>query len=266
MLIDCSAPTPKGQVVAIVNGQEVTVQDIKSEASAEGPKRSSDPKVLLHRVIARVLFAQEARKMGLDHYTGYPADVNRINQTLLAQKAVSNLVKAPAPPTEAEIQSFIDQNPNLFKNRMLISVDEISFDSSIDMNLLQSETTLPGIAARLKSLDAPFQQQSLTLDYADLPPQLIERLKAEPLGKMFYIRAPGRVQALVITQTTPVQTPALEQKKFALNILSERSAQKASEAVLQQLEAKAHIAYQPTFAPSAKPAPGAQAPAQPAKG
>jgi EpsD family peptidyl-prolyl cis-trans isomerase len=253
LLTACNAQTPKGQVVAIVNGQEVTVQDVKSEAVAEGPRRSSDPKVLLQKVIARVLFAQKAHAMGLDQYPDYPADLNRVKQTFLAEKAVSQLVKPPPTPTDAQVQAFIDQNPDLFKDRVLISLQEVAFDSTVDPNLLKGETTLSDVAAHLKSVDAPFQQRAVTLDSADLPPQLVDHLKIQPLGKMLYIRAPTRTQAVVVTQITPLQAPAFEQKKFALNVLAEQAAQRASTAVLQQLKAQAKISYQPTFAPTSKP-------------
>jgi EpsD family peptidyl-prolyl cis-trans isomerase len=260
LLADCSAPTPKGQVVAVVNGQEVTVQDINSEAIAEGPRRTSDPKVLLQKVIARVLFAQQAHTLGLDQYAGYPADQNRIKQTFLAQKAASKLVTPPPPPTPAQIQAFIDQHPTIFKDRSRISVDEISFDPSVNANMLQTESTLSGLASRLKSIDAQFQQQSRVLDTADLPPQFDQKLESQPLGVMFYIRTPTAVVAMVVKEKLPVQALGQEQTQLAQNLMAEQAAQKASEAVFQRLKAQAHITYQPNFAPTAKPASPAPAP------
>jgi len=261
LLANCSAPTPKGQVIAVVNGQEVTAQDINSEAMAEGPRRSSDPKVLLQKVIARVLFAQQAHTLGLDQYAGYPADLNRIKQTFLAQKAAAKLVAQPTPPTPAQIQAFIAQHPTVFKDRMRISIDEISFDPSVNANMLQTESTLSGLAARLKSIDAQFQQQSRVLDSADLPPQLDAKLESQPLGSMFYIRTLTSVVAMVVKEKLPVQTLAEEQNQLATNLMAEQAAQVGSQAVLHRLEAQAHIAYQPKFAPSAAPAAAAKAPA-----
>jgi len=261
LLADCSAPKPKGQVVAVVNGQEVTVQDINSEAMAEGPRRSSDPKLILQKVIARVLFAQQAHALGLDQYAGYPADLNRIKQTFLAQKAAAKLVSPPTPPTQAQIQAFMAQHPTIFKDRTRMSVDEISFDPSVNANMLQTESTLPGLAARLKSIDAQFQQQSRTLDSADLPPQLDEKLEAQPLGSMFYFHTPTSVVAMVVKEKLPVQALAEEQNQLATSLMAEQAAPLGTEAVLHRLAAQAHIAYQPNFAPSAKPATATKAPA-----
>jgi EpsD family peptidyl-prolyl cis-trans isomerase len=261
LLADCSARTPKGQVVAVVNGQEVTVQDINSEAIAEGPRRTSDPKVLLQKVIARVLFAQQAHTLGLDQYAGYPADQNRIKQTFLAQKAASKLVTPPPTPTPAQIQTFIGQHPTIFKDRQRISVDEISFDPSVNANMLQTETTLSGLAARLKSIDAQFQQQSRVLDTADLPPQFDQKLEAQPAGVMFYIRTPNAVVAMVVKDKLPVQALPQEQTQLAQTLMAEQAAQTGTDAVLRRLQSQAHITYQPTFAPSAKPAAPAQTPA-----
>ena len=265
LLTACSAQTPKGQVVAIVNGQEITVQDIKSEAVAEGARRSSDPKVLLQKVIARVLFAQQAHKLGLDQYPDYPADLNRVKQTFLAEKAVAQLVKPPPTPTDAQIQTFMDQNPNLFRDRILISVQEVAFDSSVDPTQMQSETTLASVETHLKSIGIPFQQQSMTLDSAELPPQLVDRLKVQPLGKIFYIRTPSRTQAVVVTQIAPLQAPAFEQRKFALSVLADQGVQRGSAAVLKQLQAQAKVVYQSTFAPAAKPSAATPPPTAPTK-
>ena len=180
VLADCKAQAPKGQVVAVVNGQEITGQDLAAEARASGAQQGQTPALVLQRVVARVLLAQSARADGLDRYPGYPSDLARIQQDFLAQKVLKTTVKPPVKPTPQSLSAFIDAHPNIFKDRMRLQADEIKFRSSDDMKSLNGADTLASVASRLQSLNVPFTRETRTIDTAELPPPLAEKLMTVP--------------------------------------------------------------------------------------
>src|SRR5277367_6372562 len=78
MAAGCSPHGPNGQVVATVNGQEITTQDLAAEARSSNQGGAATKQSLLQAVIGRVLLAQEAHALQLDQTPGYPSDVTRM--------------------------------------------------------------------------------------------------------------------------------------------------------------------------------------------
>src|SRR5215831_14022696 len=79
---------PSGQVVATVDGNEITTLELKAEM---GGFTARDPKIqkaaeqqVLQQIILRRLVADEARKQKLDKVSDYTIQVKRGEETLLA--------------------------------------------------------------------------------------------------------------------------------------------------------------------------------------
>jgi peptidyl-prolyl cis-trans isomerase C len=261
VLADCNGAPPKGQVLAVVNGQEVTGQDLAAEARATAGKGSQTRQAVLQRVIARVLLAQAAHADKLDRYPGYPSDVARLQQDFVAQKMVKAVVKAPANPAPAQETSFIDAHPNIFKDRMRLQADEIRFQSLDDMKSLDGAQTIPAVASRLQSLNVPFNRESRTIDTAELPPALAEKLLALPPGQIFYLREQDVVLGVMIQSRQPVSMSADQQAALAKQLMAQASIQGQVDAEVKRLQAQAKITYQSGYAPP--PPPHSAQPASP---
>ena len=253
-LADCSDHKPTGQVVAIVNNQEITAQDLNAEARGEGAGRAADPKILLQKVVARVLLAQDAHKRGLDRYPGYPSDVARMQQTFLAQKLVQSTVKPLTSPTPQQLNAFMEAHPFTFKNRERIDLTELQIQGSDAVKSVQGIDSLSALTARLKMLNSPVKQQDRTVDTAELPPPLAAKLLSEPTGELFYVQGPDVALAIVIKSRSPISAPEDQQAKLAARMLAEFTGQQQVNAQVEKLKGGAKITYQPRFAPPPQPA------------
>jgi peptidyl-prolyl cis-trans isomerase C len=251
----CHGGAPKGQVVATVNGQEITYQDLSAEARAERVQRA-DPKAILQKVIARVLFAQDAHNKGMDRYPGYPADIKRLDQTFLAERNVQSQLKPPnTAPSSTELRAFELARPFVFANRMRIELDELHFANNTGVKGLEQMTDLSQVTERLKSLGVPVDRQTRTVDTADLPPPLAQRFASAPEGQLTFLKTPSDTIAMVVKGRSPVSMPQDQADALATRLLAQQGVQQQVAGLLKGLQQRAKITYQKGFAP---PAPGAQ--------
>src|ERR1700722_14623113 len=93
---------PTGQVVAVVDGHEITVRELQAELAGVP---TSDPRQMkaveqkaLELVVGRTLLADAALKQGLDKTPDFAIQKQRAIDGLLAQTLEANVARAvPAP-------------------------------------------------------------------------------------------------------------------------------------------------------------------------
>ena len=112
---------PSGQVVATVDGEEITSLQLRTELGNFG---SRDPEVMkaaqqqaLQRIIMRKLIAKKAREEKLDKGTDYTLQVERGQEALLAQLYQRKLATKAPQPTKAEAEAYVTANPARFLSR-----------------------------------------------------------------------------------------------------------------------------------------------------
>lgn len=247
LLAGCGSHEPTGQVVAVVNGQEITVQDLQAEA--RGVRSTADPKALLPIVVARTLLAQGAHKRNLDKYPGFPSDVTRLKQNFLADKMLAASVKPASPPNDSAVREFISSHPWSFAQRQALHVDLIKMQSK-DAQVVHDLDTLDAVASRLQSLNIAFERGDATLDTASLPPELAQKLVAQSLGSFFTLGNGGTFIAGVINDRSSAITPPAEQMALARASLEKSNTAKRVADEVASLKRTAVIRYQPGYSPS----------------
>ncbi|MEI7447581.1 MAG: EpsD family peptidyl-prolyl cis-trans isomerase, partial [Burkholderiales bacterium] len=139
VVLACTACSPRpdaasgsGQVVARVDGREVTVLQLQ-QALGAGRARADDPyarRLALDALVDRTLLAARARADGLDRDPAVLAQVQAAIDRVHAQAALESIAAAvPRPDPDAQ-RAFRDANPALFAQRRVYTVDEVSFESA----------------------------------------------------------------------------------------------------------------------------------------
>ena len=120
---------PKGQVVATVNGQEITTTELGTEM---GSFSSKDPAVVkaaqqqaLQQIIMRDLLSQKAREAKIDKSPEYTVQVKRGEETLLVQLYQRKLGASVAAPSRQDAEGFIQSHPTMFTGRKILVVDQV---------------------------------------------------------------------------------------------------------------------------------------------
>jgi len=255
-----------GQVVAVVNGEEVTQQEVNAELQAANIPGTADKKAVMAQVVQQIvdrkLLVQKAKAEGLDKSPNYLEQLRRGEDALIINLLTTKAAKGVALPDAAAVDKFIAENPTLFSERKRYTLDQISFAQPTDQTVLRQlepAHSLEAVAATLSAAGIQFTRGSGEIDSAMLPPPVAAKIAALPAGEPFVAPDKGRIVASVITATTPAPTPEAQARPAALELLRRQSLGTVMQKQLDAARSAAKITYQPGFTPPKTPAPGASA-------
>ncbi len=260
---------PTGQVVAIVNGEEISLPELNAELEALSVPANADKekvrRLALQQIVDRRLIAQAAKEEGLDKDPAYVMRERRSDELLLVQmygKKAADTIRVPGAP---EIDKFIADNPTLFGQRTRYLVDQIQFQMPSDpasLKQLEGDHSLAEVAETLKAMGIKFEQGKNALDSGSVPPEVMKRILALPPGEPFIVPAGDRVVVSVITGNEPLTLPPEQVRPLAVQAIRNQSLGKLAQSRLKEAKAKAKIEYQPGYEPIKD---GTQKPAAAAK-
>jgi EpsD family peptidyl-prolyl cis-trans isomerase len=197
LLVACNktASKPEGQVVATVDGQEVTINEVNMEASGIAPSAGGvSPKLIesvgLARVIERKMLAAEAKRRKLDQFPQFVLAKTRNDENLLVQALQAEVAGKVSETPREQAQKFIQDNPIIFGDRRVLTLDQIQFlqtplSSKVPLADAKNMATVERLLldANVEYRRAPQQIDTLLLD-----PRLsteIVRLAQGPNGEPF---------------------------------------------------------------------------------
>ncbi len=253
----CSAE-PTGQVVAVVNGEEITQAELNAEladlpASVPGDS-DTVRRQILQQIVDRRLMAQVAKEEGFDRDPAFLTRERRLKEELLVEMYGQKIAETVSVPDSAAIKKFLADNPGKFKERTAYRVDQIVFDFPGDakvLKALEADKSLADVERTLNELNIKFVRGSNTLDSRNVPNSALKRILALPPGEPFVIPAQGRVTVSVITGQQPVPTTEQEAAPLAAQQMRVESLTSILQARLDEAKAKAKISYQDDLAPDA---------------
>ena len=256
-----------GQVAAVVNDEEVTLQEINAELGQiqipQGVDKTLVQQGALQRVIERRLLAQSARDDGLDKTPDFLIRRRQLEDALLVQLLGERLGRTTAVPAAGAVETFMSENPAVFSGRTILAVDQIQFAmpaDAKDLQALQDDHSLDAVAATLQKMGIKFERGTAQMDSAQLGQERMNRIRALPEGEPFVIPQGRVVTVSVVTGETP-QPPSDDQARpAAAQMVRNQTLSDAMRTRLDAEKAKAKIQYQPGFAPPAAsptPAPAA---------
>lgn len=245
-----------GQVVAVVNGEEITQQELNAELGSQQLPQGADRKVvmqqLLQRVVDRKLLVAKAKEQGLDKSPTYLAQVSRAQDAVLIDTLAGNAAKSVAVPDAAAAAQFMTANPSLFAARRRYQLDQIAFSAKPSPALdakLKPAKTLAQVEAVLRGENIAFQRGTGQIDTAALPPEVSARIASLPPGEPFLIPGNGQLIVNVIRSAENVAVPAAQAQPAAAEMLRRQTVEQAVRKQVQQARSSAKITYAPGFAP-----------------
>ncbi len=278
--------TPKGQVVATVNGEDITTHELNSELALARPPadvpRKTVEQVVLARVVERKLLADVARDRKLDKNPDFILAERRGTEGLLVQSLQQDIVRKVPPPTREAAEKYIEAHPDQFAQRKIYTIDQVQFlrPGNLTTLGLEKANTMAEVVQILGTNKIEFRRAPTQFDALTLPPALIAdigKLMARNPKELFMFAdqpqgAPAPimyVNAVTDTKLSPFTgEPAIN---LAMQIVKRDATQAALVASLKQFRTaskdkiKYAAGYGPPPAPSATkaavPAPAGAAPA-----
>ncbi len=261
----------EGQVVAVVNGEEITLSELNAEIAELNLPATADKNLVRSRVLQRMvdrrLLVQAAKDGGLDRDPQYLTQERRMQEQLLVSmygKKAMDTIKVPDTPA---IDQYIAAHSNLFADRKRFKLDQLQIDVPTDpkrLKELESAHTLVDVADRLTKMGIAFQRGTGTLDSATVAPEVLKRLQSLPPGEPFIVPNNGKLVINAITVAEPVVLPTDQARPLAVQAMRNEELNKIGLQRLNEAKAKAKIEYQPGFevkadGDKAAPLPGAPA-------
>ncbi len=263
---------PKGQILAIVNGEEISLQELNAELQGVQIPDNADRKLLrkqiLQRLIDRKLIVQKARDQGLDKTPEYVAQQRRLEENLLVSLLGQKIAATVPMPDDRDITQYIADNPTQFSGRERLLLDQIQFAPPKDVKqllTLRDAHTLDELAAGVQRLGLAFSRGKGVIDTGRLDPQLISVINKLPPGEPFVLPSNGQYVASVIVGRDKTPTPNNIGKLYAAEMVRRKELTAESKAQVTLARKTAEIQYQPGYEPDKSAIKASQAKAEDAK-
>lgn len=248
------AKKPGGQVVAVVNGREITKQEVAAEAAAERLPADTDmtkagPQ-LVQSIIDRSLLADLGRENGLDRSPEYLARRRQMEEGLLASLALSDMAAKQASPSLSDVNSYIEANPSLFRSRERITLDQVEFATPADSSEVLRIRNLPdmnAVKSYLHEKGLPVRTRTVNVDTGTIDPHLGAQIMRMRNGEIFHLSAGALTFVSEIVSRAPATTDPKSWPEQASRALKQQKLSQSVQAKLDQLRRSAKIDYADGF-------------------
>ncbi|MFZ5707013.1 MAG: SurA N-terminal domain-containing protein [Pseudomonadota bacterium] len=247
---------PKGQILAIVNGEEISMQELNAELQGaripDNADRDKIRKEVLQRLIDRKLIVQKAREQGLDKTPEFVAQQRRLEENLLVSLLGQKIAATVPMPDDRDITQYIADNPSQFSGRQRLLLDQIQFAAPKDpkmLLMLRDAHSLDDVAAGVQKLGLAMSRGKGVIDTGRLDPQMVKIIDKLPPGEPFVLPSNGQYVASVIVGRDSTPTPGNVARLAAAEVVRRKALVAESKAQVARARSSAEIQYQPGYEP-----------------
>ena len=246
-----------GQVVASVNGEEITIQEVNAELRSVRSLQTLDAdsarKAAVGRIVDRRLMAQAAREQGLDETPYFLLREKQLRDALLAQLLRQSTEQSLNAPSQSTIDSYIDDNPALFAKRKIIAIEQITFSvpsEAIELKGIEQAENLDDVEVELERLEIPYQRVNRQLDSLDLGSEQTQEILGLPAGKPFVLPQSSDVMIGVVKSVSAAPVSKEAAKPLASAAILEDQLNSSLSEILSELRNDANVEYREDFLPT----------------
>ncbi|MDX1250958.1 MAG: peptidyl-prolyl cis-trans isomerase, EpsD family [Gammaproteobacteria bacterium] len=264
------AANAKTQVVAKVNGDEITVHQLNYELSTLSQTAGQNlqdgaARQVGEQLVNQQLLMQKAVETKLDRDPQIMQALERARRQVLAQAYLDKTVGTPATPGKEEVIAYYNQHPELFSKRRIYQIREVVMDKSIPFAEIQSKLasvkSAQEVADWLESKKVQAKVANIVRPAEQLPFEMLAKLAQMQNGQIAAIETPTN-NVLLFLAASQDQPMAQEQavpviERFLIN----KKRKDQAEAEVKRLRESAKIEWMGKFAAetggSGSAAPGA---------
>lgn len=239
-----------GQSIARVNGDEITVHQLNNElqrANVQPGQQAEAGKQIARALVDRQILVQEALKARLDRNPRVMQAVESAKAQILAQAYLEEKVSSLAKPTEAEIADYRAKHVDIFANRKVYVMDELSFATEGNAQALQdlsnSAKTLEEVTKWLDEHQVRHARGQAVHAAETLPPELLAKISEMVVGEIIFINVNGRTVAGRMLEIKDAPISENDSKPLIERIVVAQKRKQVAESELERLRAAAKIEY-----------------------
>ncbi|WP_442783400.1 EpsD family peptidyl-prolyl cis-trans isomerase [Collimonas fungivorans] len=252
-----------GQVVARINGEEISVPQLEAELQYAKRLRqdgTAPPQAMreqaVEALIDRQLLLDEALRNKIDRDPALIQIIERFKTQAIVQAYLESKAGNQEQPGKAEIESYFHAHPEMFARRKVFEVEQLviadqDFSAALKA-VMDSSQSLNQVAAWLRQRKIAHVQRQYSYSSAELPPEVGSRLQALGRNRLFVMKDGQRdlLCALTELRDSPVAPDAAEPQieRYLVN----KKMQETAIAEITRLRAAAKLEY--IEKPAEKPA------------
>lgn len=244
------------QVVARVNGEEISVHMLNFQMSRLGQLSETQAKEaskkVLERLVDQQMLVQQAVESKLDRDPKVLQALESTKHEILAQAYMEKQMAAAKKPSEQEIKDFYGKHPELFEKRRIYRLQELAVavanDKASEIEAaVKASKGINDVANWLKQKDYKFSANANVRAAEQLPLEMLPRLQQMKEGEFIILPSQNSINIVMLAgvQEQPLTvekaTPLIEQYFF-----NQRKSEIAKKQI-EELRKKAKVEYLGNF-------------------
>lgn len=217
---------PASQTAAKVNKEEITVHQInfvlQQQRGLAPEQAASASKLALERLIDQELALQKAQDQKLDRDPRVVQQLEAARREIIARAYAEKIAAGAPKPSAAEIKTYYDAHPALFKERRVYNLQELAIQAKPEqVGELQAKLAaakdVPDFINYLKANDFKFAASQAVRAAEQLPLVGLDKFAQMKDGQTIFTRTPAGAQVVILAgaRSQPVDearaSPAIEQ-------------------------------------------------------
>src|SRR5438105_1450 len=241
-----------GQVVAKVNGDEISVHQINNAIARSNDIAPDEAKQAaaqtLERIIDQELLVQKALKNKLDRDPQVMQAIEDAKRQILAQAYVERAVAASSTEDSDQIRKFYQDNPALFERRRIYRVHELTVVAPREkLDALKAATagakSLGDVAGWLKSQKLVFQEAISSRPAERIPLNILAQVFGMREGQIAVIATSQGASVVQLLQAQEASLSEQQAKPLIERYLQSRKLLATAQAEVRKLREHARIEY-----------------------
>jgi EpsD family peptidyl-prolyl cis-trans isomerase len=240
------------QVAAKVNGDEITVHQLNLEMSRLGnisPEKAKEAaSQVLKSIVDQQLLVQQAIDSKLDRDPRVVQILEANRRQVLAQAYLQQKTDKIASPGEAEINDYYAKHPELFSERRIYRLQELSVPLTPDNTemvkaKLASSGNINEFGKWLREQKIQSRVAQSVKPAEQLPLEVLSRLHQLKDGQVLTLATGNSINIILVAGSQSQPISEVQAKPTIERFLTNAKKREASAGVLQGLHAKADIEY-----------------------
>jgi EpsD family peptidyl-prolyl cis-trans isomerase len=246
-----TAPAADAKAAVKVNGQAILDAELQAKTAMHGGKEGAPHMIseqALQSTVNMELMRQAAVQDKLDQDPNVRAKIAISMRSILAMAYMEKLLGSVKKPTDAEIQDFYKQHPELYSDRKLYELRELLIDAShANAAEIQEQLAKAGkhdpFEKWLAQKNIPFKANMDAIPADQVTASLMQKLKDLPINGHVIMEGTGPLHVVFLLSKQPQPIELAMVAPQIANRLDGEKRKGIMDATIKQLNEKAKIEY-----------------------
>jgi EpsD family peptidyl-prolyl cis-trans isomerase len=254
LLVACGKKTSEekaSQSIVRINGDEITMYQINSELQRINPKpdqMEATTKLVTGALIDRQVLFQAAKKNDIDRKPRVVQAIENAKMQIISQSYLEDKISLKAKPSNAEISDYYSQHSDIFANRKIYTIEELSFkvDSSLAQEysvLMNSAKSSEDVVLWLDKHQTKYTQNRSEHASESIPTPLLSKLEKMAIGDSVFTNSNDENSFLRIVNLENASISEVAAKPIIEQILFNQKRTLIIDSEIKHLHSLANIEY-----------------------